>query len=218
MKTSSLPRPSSCRRTAPELGPYPDKIWDVHVGGSFPDVPSTSIFYRFIEALLHRGVTAGCGGGNYCPTSTTTRQQMAVFVLLAKEGQGYVPPGCAPPNLFLDVPESSPFCPWIEELSNRGVVAGCGGGNYCPGNAVSREQMAVFVLKTLEPAFIPPACSPPNDFNDVPESSPFCRWVEELGRRGVVAGCGGGNYCPANPVTRQQMGAFLGLSFGLTLY
>jgi hypothetical protein len=200
------------------VGAFPDKIWDVHVGGSFADVPDTSIFYRFIETLLHRGVTAGCGGGNYCPTSTTTRQQMAVFVLLSKEGQGYLPPACEPPNLFADVPETNPFCRFIEELANRGVVAGCGGGNYCPGNPVTREQMAVFTLKTLDPSLDPPPCVPPNDFNDVPESSGFCRWIEELARRGVVAGCGGGNYCPTNPVTRQQMGPFLSLTFGLTLY
>ena len=48
----------------------------------------------------------------------------------------------------------------------------------------------------------PPARRPM--FADVPASSPFCRWIEELARRGVVGGCGGGNYCPAAPVTREQ--------------
>jgi hypothetical protein len=203
---------------AREFSPFADKIWTLHVGPSFADVPTSNIFYRFIETMLHRGVTAGCGGVNYCPTTTTTRQQMSAFVLKAKEGAGYAPPPCSPPNLFNDVPESSPFCGFIEELANRGVVTGCGGGNYCPSNPVTREQMAVFVLKTLDPALDPPACSPPNLFFDVPETSPFCRWIEELANRGVVAGCGNGNYCPTNPVTRQQMGAFLSLTFGLTLY
>ena len=59
---------------------------------------------------------------------------------------------------------------------------------------------------------------PPNTFADVPETSPFCRWIEELARRGVVTGCGGGNYCPAGAVTREQMGVFLAATFGLTLY
>jgi len=34
----------------------------------------------------------------------------------------------------------------------------------------------------------------------------------------VVAGCGGGNYCPAAPVTREQMAVFLTATFGLRLY
>jgi hypothetical protein len=191
--------------------------WALHVGESFPDVPKASPFYRFVETLLHRGVTAGCGGGLYCATAPTTREQMAAFVLLAKEGSLYAPPPCQAPNQFADVPETSPFCDVSEELARRGVGAGCGGGNYCPGAAVVREQMAVFVLRTLDPALTPPACTAPM-FGDVPASSPFCPWIEELARRGVVTGCGGGNYCPSAPVTREQMAVFLAGTFGLTLY
>jgi hypothetical protein len=65
--------------------------------------------------------------------------------------------------------------------------------------------MAVFVLRTLDAALSPPACTTPI-YNDVPASSGFCRWIEELTRRGVVAGCGGGNYCPTADVTREQDG------------
>jgi hypothetical protein len=191
--------------------------WPVHIGQSFTDVPKTSLYYRDVETILHRGVTAGCSDGLYCPSSVTTREQMAAFVLLAKEGLGYAPEPCVPTNIFLDVPDTSPFCDVIEELARRGVVAGCGGGNYCPTAAVSREQMAVFVLRTLDPALNPPACTTPL-FADVPASSPFCRWIEELARRGIVAGCGGGNYCPTAPVTREQMAVFLTGTFGLTLY
>ena len=195
------------------------KTWTLHIGNSFAEVPPSSPFFRFIEMLLHRGVTGGCTATNYCPSASTTREQMAVFVILSKEPPGYVPPACvAGSEVFADVPASSPFCRWIEELARRGVVSGCGGGNYCPGNPVTREQMAVFVLRTLDPTLNPPACAPPNLYGDVPESSPFCRWIEELTNRGVVTGCGGGNYCPADAVTREQMGVFLAVTFGLTLY
>jgi hypothetical protein len=193
------------------------KTWTLHVGDSFTDVPASSIFYRFVETLLHHSVTAGCGVGQYCPSDSTTREQMAVFVLVAKDGLGSPPPACGTP-VFGDVPASSPYCKFIEELARRGVVAGCGGGNYCPTSPVSREQMAVFALATEEgPGYAPPACGTPI-FGDVPASSPFCRWIEELFRRGVVAGCGGGNYCPTLPVTREQMGVFLTQTFGLKLY
>jgi hypothetical protein len=192
------------------------QAWAVHLGDSFSDVPRTSAFYRLVETLLHHGVTGGCGGGAYCPGASTSREQMAVFVLLAREGAGYTPPACTTPR-FADVPAASPFCRWVEELARRGVVNGCGGGNYCPAAVVTREEMAVFVLRTLDPALTPPACTTPV-FADVPPSSPFCRWIEELARRNVVAGCGGGNYCPSAAVTREQMAAFLGAAFGLTLY
>ena len=124
------------------------KRWTLHIGASFTDVSTSSGFYRFVETLLHYGVTGGCGGTNYCPATSTTREQMAVFVLVSKEGPAYVPPACGTP-VFADVPASSPFCRWIEELARRGVVTGCGGGNYCPTQPVTREQMSVFVTVTF---------------------------------------------------------------------
>jgi hypothetical protein len=194
------------------------KTWVVHIGESFSDVLPTSPFYRFVETLLHHGVTGGCAANTYCPAAAVSREQMAVFVLVAREGAGYVAPACGAAPMFADVPVSSPFCRWIEELARRGIVTGCGGASYCPTAAVSREQMAVFVLRTQEAATAPPACVPPNLFADVPETNPFCRWVEELANRGVVTGCGGGNYCPLAPVTRDQMGVFISGTFGLSLY
>ena len=120
-------------------------------------------------------------------------------------------------GLFPDLPASSPFCRWVEELVRRGVVSGCGSGNYCPADPVTREQMAVFVLRMRDPNDIPPPCTTA-PFPDMPPTSPFCRWVAELVRRGVVSGCGAGNYCPGLPVTREQMAVFMVVTFGLALY
>jgi hypothetical protein len=193
------------------------KAWSLHVGESFTDVPKTSGYYRFVETLLHKGVAGGCAASSYCPASTSTRAQMSVFALVAKEGSLYTPPACGVTPMFADVPVASPYCKWVEELSRRGVVGGCGGGNFCPTGAVTRGQMPIFVLKTLDPTFVPPACGTPM-FGDVPASSPYCKWIEELARRGVVSGCGGGNYCPSSAVNRAQMAVFISVTFGLTLY
>jgi hypothetical protein len=186
----------------------------VQVPPRFADVPASHPFFRFVEAMFNASVTAGCGGGNFCPGSAVTREQMAIFLLKAKLGPAFTPPACTTPR-FNDVPCSSPFAPWINELSVRGVTGGCGGGNFCPGNAVTREQMAVFLLVMLEgTSFTPPACTTPL-FNDVPCSSPFSRWINNLSSRGVTGGCGGGNFCPGTTVTRDQMSVFLSSTFSL---
>ncbi len=78
--------------------------------------------------------------------------------------------------------------------------------------------MAVFVLRTARTRRSTRRRAERRVFADVPAASPFCRWIEELVRRGVVTGCGGGNYCPTAPVTREQMSVFLTVTFGLTLY
>lgn len=52
-------------------------------GASFNDVPVNDTAFPFIEALVASGITAGCGGGNYCPDAPLTRRQMAVFLAKA---------------------------------------------------------------------------------------------------------------------------------------
>jgi len=53
------------------------------VQATFGDVPTTSPQFKFVEALAAAGITAGCGGGNYCPNDPITRGQMAVFLASA---------------------------------------------------------------------------------------------------------------------------------------
>jgi len=47
---------------------------------TFNDVPIGSFGFQHIEALAASGITAGCGGGNFCPNSTLTRVEMAIFL------------------------------------------------------------------------------------------------------------------------------------------
>ena len=193
------------------------KTWTLHVGGSFGDVPATDGFYAAIENLFHNGVTAGCfGGANYCPSSPVTRAQMAVFLMKSKLGRAYLPPP-ATGTAFGDVPANAFAAGWIEDLADSAIAAGCGGGLFCPDAAVTRAQMAVFLLKARHGSdYVPPAAT--GIFADVPASNPFAPWIEQLAAEGVTAGCGGGNYCPGSPNTRGQMAAFLTKTFGLKLY
>ncbi|MBI5839883.1 MAG: family 16 glycosylhydrolase [Chloroflexi bacterium] len=102
----------------------------------------------WIEALYSDGITAGCGGGNYCPDASTTRAQMAVFLLRAKHGSGYTPPP-ATGSMFSDVSSSHWAVDWIEQLAVEGITGGCGTNLYCPESPVTRAQMAVFLVKTF---------------------------------------------------------------------
>lgn len=184
---------------------------------TFLDVPYESGLWPFVEAVENRGVTSGCTPGHYCPSGTTTRGPMAVFLLRAKFGANYNPPPCTPPGPFSDVPCSNPFARWIEELVERGVTSGCGGNKYCPGGRVSRAQMAVFLLRTLEGSDYTPLACTSAPFDDVPAGNPFCRWIRELVNRDITSGCGDGNYCPGTATTRGQMAVFLTKTFSLTL-
>ncbi len=180
----------------------------------FLDVPGPHAFHAFVEAILRAGITAGCGGGTYCVNAPVTRAQMAVFLLKAEHGSSYTPPPCR--GTFADVVCPGTFADWIEQLAAEGVTSGCGGGNYCPANPVTRAQMAVFLLKTLlGSAYVPPLAT--GIFGDVPVGSFAADWIEDLYGRAITGGCNASPllYCPTNSNTRGQMAVFLVKTFGL---
>lgn len=191
-------------------------IWEADIDvAPFNDVARGG-FFDYINALRTAGITGGCGTAplRYCPTDAVLREQMAVFLLRASHGAAYTPP--VGTGLFSDVSAQSGFAPWIEQLAREGITSGCGAGFYCPGQEVSRAQMAVFLLRTKHgAAYVPPA--PTGQFADVALDGPMAPWIEQLAREGVTSGCSTSpaRYCPDAPVTREQMAVFLVKTFGL---
>ena len=178
----------------------------------FADVPTSSPFHDDILTIATAGITGGCGGGNYCPTSPVRRDQMAVFLLKSEHGSSYLPPPCT--GVFPDVPCPSSFADWVEQLATEGVTGGCGAGNYCPDASVTRAQMAVFLLKTSQgSSYTPPPAT--GIFGDVPAGSFAADFIEDLYNRGITGGCQLSPllYCPGNTALRQQMATFLVRTF-----
>lgn len=182
---------------------------------TFQDVPVTYWAWQYIECLYDNGVTGGCNASPlmYCPATNVTRAQMAVFLLKGKYGPSYTPPA-ATGDVFGDVPSDHWAGRWIEQLSAEGITGGCGGDNYCPNTVVTRDQMAVLLLRAEHGnAYTPLAAT--GMFNDVPSDYWAAAWIEQLAAEGITGGCGGGKYCPATVVNRAQMAVFLVATFNL---
>lgn len=109
----------------------------------FTDVPVSDAACPYVALIKQEGIAAGCDVGLYCPDGPVTREEMAVFLLATKEGQGYAPPACR--GLFADVPCDRWSAAWVEELYERDITAGCDIGLYCPTLPIPREEMSVFV-------------------------------------------------------------------------
>ena len=185
-----------------------------HVGKSFSDVPPSYLFYPYIETLLHSGVTSACTNAVYCPANYVQRQQMAKFICASMEASH--PGSCTAyycNGIFDDVQSSNPFCSYIEQLYNSGIVAGCQTTPllYCPDSALQRQALAKFVCLGMQSAK-PGSCLTENCtgiFNDVPTTNPFCSYIEALYNASVISGCGANTYCPTAFVSRAQMSKFL---------
>ncbi len=224
-------------------GAGPSHVWALHIGQSFSDVASTSGNYRHVETMLHYGITSGCGGTSYCPTTTVGRGMMAVFVARAMVKEepplAYTDSGtglsydCGDglPNHFSDVDDAKPYCAHVHYLWAKGVVVGCGSNTYCPKNQVTRGQMAVYISTAMYGGQPPSIytdpetgrsydCTDGNDnyFLDVPDTAGNCAHVHYLWARGVIVGCGLNTYCPTQLVTRGQMAVYIVNGFQFPLY
>jgi len=110
---------------------------------------------------------------------------------------------------FLDVPPANQFHADVVSLVRAGITAGCGAGKFCPGNPVTRAQMAVFLLRAEHGAAYQPPPATGTVFLDVPAGSFAAAWIERLAAEGITGGCGAGKYCPGAPVKRAQMAPLL---------
>jgi hypothetical protein len=203
------------RETTPGGCESPDVEAEVVV--DFLDVPAGNLYHDAVVTMAREGITSGCGSGRYCPTDLVRRDQMAVFLLRGKHGGAYQPPP-ATGAVFSDVSIATPFARWIEQLGMEGVTGGCGLGSpppYCPSDVVTRDQMAVFLLRSKHgSAFLPPAATG-TVFADVHADTFLARWMEQMKTDGLSSGCGAGNYCPSGTVTRGEMAAFIKRTFAL---
>ncbi|HEX4960345.1 MAG TPA: ELWxxDGT repeat protein [Thermoanaerobaculia bacterium] len=193
------------------------ELWAVpltSVFSTFADVPTDYWAWSFVETLAAAGITNGCGEGLYCPASLVSRGEMAVFLERGIHGSQFTPPP-ATGTVFTDVPASYWSADWIEQLAADGITRGCGSGQFCPGSAVSRAEMAVFLLRARHGSSYTPPPVAATRFTDVPPDYWAAAWIEQLATEGITGGCGSGNYCPDSAVWRDQMAVFLTRTFHL---
>lgn len=196
----------------------------VHVGGTFTDVPVTHYFYPDIEGLAHYGVAYACGPNQYCPDTVSTRIDFGVLLMQAVHRGPYTTPSCTT-DPFTDTPCSTWYGPFINDMKQRGITAGCGGNSYCGVNPTTRADAAVFITRALHaPGWVPPACT--QTFADVQcvatATTPkyyAADYISEFYRLGLTAGCSSSplSFCPGDSVTRGTAAAFLARAFDLTI-
>ena len=103
---------------------------------------------------------------------------------------------------FSDI-ANSPFLDDIHWIYYNGITVGCGGGKFCPLSAVTREQMAIFLVR----AFDHPPTGTDYFTDDTGLSGEDS--INALRAAGITSGCTATHFCPTARVTREQMAIFL---------
>ena len=104
---------------------------------------------------------------------------------------------------FSDIATST-FLDSIHWIYYEGITVGCGGTRFCPTAAVTREQMAIFLVR----AFDHPSTT--TDYFTDDEGRSGESSINALRAAGITSGCGSPTlFCPTRRVTRAEMAVFL---------
>lgn len=121
-------------------------------------------------------------------------------------------------QIFTDVPTGTQYFDYITQMYETGITAGCQASPlmYCPSTAVTREQMATFVVSALDHlnhagGQIPPVYTLTPYFQDVPATDPLFPYVQRLADLGVTNGCQASPplFCPTQAIPQGQMAKFM---------
>jgi hypothetical protein len=181
----------------------------------YSDVSPEHWGWLYIRTIRGAGYTTGYGGTNeFKPDYEVTRDQMAAFIVRAKEGEppaDYCDGGC----YFSDVVTSGWACKYIQRLYEMGTTTGYEGTDqYRPELSVTRDQMAAFIIRAIEGEPAADYCDSGSPFSDVPSTSWSCKYIKRLYEKHITTGYGGTDqYRPDLTVTRAQMAAFIGRAF-----
>ena len=129
---------------------------------------------------------------------------MAVWLVRVLDGAD---PDPRTASRFQDVETGTWWAPHTERLAELEITMGCSIQplNYCPDDAVSRAQMATFLVR----AFDLPA-APPAGFADT-STSVHAANIDAVFAASVTRGCALDplTYCTQQPTTKAQTASFL---------
>ena len=103
---------------------------------------------------------------------------------------------------FSDVDDNHPWAAHIERLAELEVTRGHIDGTYRPDDAVTRAQLASFLVR----AFDLPAVA--DDYSAGFEDTDG-EDINRLAAAGLTNGCGDGNFCPERATSRAEVAVFL---------
>ncbi len=151
-----------------------------------------------IELLAGKGIVAGMENDNFEPDENITRAQFAtmIFNIMELKKEQYT-------GKFMDVKSSDWFASYVEAVAKAGVVLGSQ-GHFYPDNKITREEMAVIIVRVMELKEID-TISSKISFNDKEEISSWAaESVSKAIDKGIIKGMTDLTFQPRQNATRAQ--------------
>lgn len=200
--------PASAEHAPAIVPPYEWACQDRQVPeDGFTDVPDGGAHEPAVDCAVWHGLTAGTTSTTFAPRAVVTRAQMATFLgRLLTSNSGVLLPG-EPPDAF-DDDSGSPHERTIDQLAAAGLLRGTGERMYSPGAAVTRAQMASYLVRAFEYKWRFELPQARERFSD-DTGSIHERSIDQLAGLRIASGVSAMAYAPDMAVTREQMARFL---------
>lgn len=156
----------------------------------FEDITQSNWFYDAVYSMTKKNIISGTGCWTFEPYSSITR---AEFVTLLAKASGQDVNAHYGNNSFSDVSSDSWYNHYVGWAVDNGLVSGYGYGAFAPEEPVTREQIAVILLK-YQTVIMKKAVSDrvtPADYTDADEISDWAQdAVNAMNREGIISGVG----------------------------
>ncbi|WP_074048582.1 glycosyl hydrolase [Paenibacillus ihumii] len=155
-----------------------------------------------IELMLNKLIVNGIGNGQFAPDRSITRAEVAALVARAI-GLDQQPAT----GKFSDVAKTSWYASAIEAVSEAGIMEGSAEGAFQPNAPVTREQMAVVIVRTMAFAGQNPAGAD-RSLARFTDSSTVSAWAADsvniASASGLIHGVSPDQFVPEEMVDRAQ--------------
>lgn len=169
------------------------------VPSAFADTGGTS-HGPAVAALVGQEIIQGCSEDSFCSDQSLTRGQLSSMLVRALE---FEPDPTAPVAArFVDAADTT-HGEAIETLRRAGIVAGCEEDRFCPGDPITREQLATMLDRALG---FPDAPDSGRYFTDI--GGTHAPAIERIAEHGVTNGCGPVSFCPTDELSRAHAAVF----------
>ena len=156
-----------------------------------------------MDAIAHsyaRGYFKGEGEGRFAPERAITRGE---FVSILGRMAGASTSNTA--TAFGDVPSGAYYAGYVAWAQSKGIVAGVSQGRFEPNRTITREEMAVMLMKFLASQNKSYAATGYTNFSD---GGSIAGWakdsVDKMTRQGILSGMGNGDFAPKANFSRAQ--------------
>ena len=187
----------------------------------FEDVEQSDWFYSSVMAAYLRGLMDGTSADPmlFSPDAETTRGMLVTvlyrhYYARINGSEAEKEDNAQPSNLgaqFEDVPESAWYFDAVQWAAERKIVYGYGGGEFGPGDAITRQDMVAILARYADYIEKPiPAELDYPGFADEADAAGYAKGpIERFYCAGIVFGKPGGIFDPTGLSTRAEFAAML---------